>query len=177
MTTTTYTLLSIRSFMFLLCFSIGFGRKNLQDKLGDTKFAPVPVKATELRAALVTNPEARDISSTIGLGDVESQEMHHIYIGASKDSSLGNKQDNINSAPTKTIRGTVSISFSFPIIKIRIPIPNPNFTVATENQLIEEEIKGIVITPTKTNEFGISLGNGGPELDISYKKLTPTTAY
>ncbi|XP_010460275.1 PREDICTED: uncharacterized protein LOC104741180 [Camelina sativa] len=150
MTTQTYILLSIRSCMFLLCFSIGFGRKNLQDKLGDTKFAPVPVEATELRAALVTNSEARDISSTIGLGEVESQEMHHIYIGTGK-------QDNINSAPTKTIRGTVSIKFSFPIIKIRIPIPNPNFTVATENQLIEEKIKGIVISPTKTNVFGISL--------------------
>ncbi|XP_010477824.1 PREDICTED: uncharacterized protein LOC104756868 isoform X1 [Camelina sativa] len=177
MTTPTYTLLSIRSFMFLLCFSIGFGRKNLQDKLGDTKFAPVPVEATEIRAALVTNSEARDLLSTIGLGEVESQEMHHIYIGTGKDSSLGNKQDTVNSAPRKTIRGTVSISFSFPIIKIRIPIPNPNFTVATENQLIEEEIKGIVISPTKTNEFGSSLGNEGAELGFSYKKLAPTTAY
>ncbi|XP_010477825.1 PREDICTED: uncharacterized protein LOC104756868 isoform X2 [Camelina sativa] len=150
MTTPTYTLLSIRSFMFLLCFSIGFGRKNLQDKLGDTKFAPVPVEATEIRAALVTNSEARDLLSTIGLGEVESQEMHHIYIGTGKDSSLGNKQDTVNSAPRKTIR---------------------------ENQLIEEEIKGIVISPTKTNEFGSSLGNEGAELGFSYKKLAPTTAY
>ncbi|EOA37668.1 hypothetical protein CARUB_v10012260mg [Capsella rubella] len=170
MTTPAYTLLCIRSFMFLLCFSIGFGRKILKDNL---------VEATELRAALVTNSEATDISSIIGLGEVGShQEMHHIYIGTGKDPSLGNKQDNINSAPRKIIRGTVSLSLSFPIIKIRVPIPNPNFTVAEENQLNEEEIKGIVITPTKTNEFGISLnGNGGAELGFSYQKPSPTTAY
>ncbi|CAH8253488.1 unnamed protein product [Arabidopsis lyrata] len=170
MTTPTYTLLCIRSFMFLLCFSIAFGRKNLEDKLGDTLFAPKPVEATELRAALVTNSEATDISSSIGLGEVGSQEMHHIYIETSKDSSLGNKQDNINSVPRKIIRGTVSISFSFPIIKIQVPIPKPNITVADINQFNEEEMsKGIVITPTKTNEFGISLGNDGAELGYSYQ--------
>ncbi|CAH8253489.1 unnamed protein product [Arabidopsis lyrata] len=154
--------------MFLLCFSITFGRKNLEDKLGDTLFAPKPVEATELRAALVTNSEATDISSSIGLGEVGSQEMHHIYIETSKDSSLGNKQDNINSMPRKVIRGIVSISFSFPIIKIGVPIPKPNITVAAINQLNEEEmIKGIVITPTKTNELCISLGNDGLELSYS----------
>lgn len=165
--------------MFLLCFSIGFGRKNLQDKLSDTQFAAIPVEATELRAALVTNTEATDISSSIGLGEVGSQEMHHIYIGTGKDSSLGNEQDNINSAPRKIIRGTVSISFSFPIIKIQVPIPKPNFTDAAINQLNEEEInKGIVvITPKKTNEFGTALGNEGAELGYSYQKPTPRTAY
>ncbi|EFH66905.1 hypothetical protein ARALYDRAFT_472735 [Arabidopsis lyrata subsp. lyrata] len=168
MTIPTYNLLCIGSFMFLLCFSITFGRKNLEDKLGDTLFAPKPVEATELRAALVTNSEATDISSSIGLGEVGSQEMHHIYIETSKDSSLGNKQDNINSMPRKVIRGIVSISFSFPIIKIGVPIPKPNITVAAINQLNEEEmIKGIVITPTKTNELCISLGNDGLELSYS----------
>ncbi|KAG7592889.1 hypothetical protein ISN45_Aa01g017410 [Arabidopsis thaliana x Arabidopsis arenosa] len=163
MTSPTYTLLCIRSFMFLLCFSIAFGRKNLQDKLGNTLFSSKPIEATELRAALVTNSEATDISSSIGLGEVGSQEMHHIYIGTSK-------QDNINSVPRKIIRGTVSISFSFPIIKIQVPILKPNITVVDINQLNEEEmVKGIVITPTKTNEFGISLGNDGAELGYSYQ--------
>jgi len=169
MTIPTYNLLCIGSFMFLLCFSIGFGRKNLQDKLGDTLFASKPVEATELRAALVSNTEARDISGSIGLGEVGSQEMHHIYIETGEDSSLVNKQDNINSMPRKVIRGTVSISFSFPIIRIKVPIPKPNITVAERNQLNEEEIKGIVITPTKTNEFGLSLGNDGAELGYNYQ--------
>lgn len=169
MTIPTYNLLCIGSFIFLLCFSITFGRKNLLDKPGGTLYASKPVEAAELRATLVTNTKARDISSNIGLGEVGSQEMHHTYIGTGEDSSLGNKQDNINSVPRKVIRGIVSISFAFPIIKIQVPIPKPNITVAERNQLNEEEIKGIVITPTKTNEFGLSLGNDGAELGYNYQ--------
>ncbi|ESQ34303.1 hypothetical protein EUTSA_v10009401mg [Eutrema salsugineum] len=171
MTSPTYNLSCI-GFTFLLCFSIGFGRKNLQEKHGDTQITPKHVEAT----AQVTNFGAKDISSNIALGEVGSQEMHHIHIGTGPDSSLREKQDDINSKPTKVVRGTVSITFSFPIIKI--PAPNTDSkTVATINKLNEDKIQGIVITPTKTHEFGLSPGNDGIELEYSQKVPAPRTEY
>lgn len=170
MTTPTYNLLCI-GFIFLLCFSIGFGRKNLQDKLSDTQFAPKPVKAAE----------AKDISSSIDLTsrsnarvDLGSQEMHHIHIDTGTDSSFINKEQN-NSWPPKVIRGTVSITFTFPIIKI--PISKRGSKVAATNQLNENKIKGIFISPTNTQEFGISLGKDGAELGYNQQKPARRNEY
>lgn len=163
--------------MFLICFSIGFGRKNLQDKLGDTKLAPKPIETTELKAALITNCGATDVTSSIGLGEDGSQEMHHIYIGTVTDSSLGNNQANKTSTLRKTVRGTVTLAFRFPIMGFKVPIPQRNSTVATINQLNEDKIKGIVFTtPTKTSEFDISLEDDGAALEYSYQNPSPRTS-
>lgn len=158
MRTPTYNLLCI-GFMLLLCLSFAFGR-DLQDKLGATKVTPKHVEAT----AQVTNIEAEDISRNIDLGEVGSQEMHHILIGTGPYSI---QQD--DKKLSKTVTGTVSITFSFPFIKI--PFSSKDTTiVATINKLNEDKIKGIVITPTKTHEFGLSPGKDGVELEYSQQK-------
>ncbi|CAA7036262.1 unnamed protein product [Microthlaspi erraticum] len=146
--------------MFLLCFSFGFGR-NLQDILGATEVTPKHVEAT----AQVTNFEAEDIiPSNIELGEVGSQEMHHILIGTGPYST---QQD--NKKLPKIIRGTLSITFSFPFIKI--PFSGKDSTiVASINKPNEDKIKGIVITPTKNHEFGLSPGKDGVELEYSQQK-------
>ncbi|KFK44592.1 hypothetical protein AALP_AA1G278700 [Arabis alpina] len=144
--------------MFLLCFSIGFSRKNLQDKLSDTQLIPKHFEASE----------AKDFLRSIGLTsssnprvDLENQDMHHIHIDTGMDSNLVNEEYN-SSWPPKVIRGTVAFTFTFPIIKI--PIVKTGSKVATINQLDEKKIKGIFISPTKTQEFGISLGQDSEEI-------------
>ncbi|CAH2033865.1 unnamed protein product [Thlaspi arvense] len=161
MTTPTYNHLLCIGLIFLQCFSSGFGR-NLQDKLGATQYTPKHVEVT----APVTNSGPKDILSSIGLGEVISEEMHHIHIGTDPDSSLRNKQDSLNyERLSKTIRGTVSITFSFPFIKI--PFSDKVSTVATINKLNEDKLEGIVITPTNTHhEFGLSLQK--PVLSTQY---------
>ncbi|KFK44591.1 hypothetical protein AALP_AA1G278600 [Arabis alpina] len=137
MTTLTYNSLCI-GFMFLLCFSIGFSRKNLQDKLSDTQLAPKPFEASE--ATNISRNLGFTSSNNPGV-DLGNQEMHHIHIDTGMDPNLVNEEHN-SSWPPKVIRGTISITFRFPIIKI--PISKTGSEVATINQLDENKIKSIL---------------------------------
>ncbi|XP_018442033.2 uncharacterized protein LOC108813859 [Raphanus sativus] len=55
----------------------------------------------------------------------------------------------------------VAITFSIPIIQI--PFPKEGSTVGIINEHDKDKIKGIVITPATTHEFGLSPGKDGVE--------------
>lgn len=97
--------------------------------------------------------------------------------GTDPDSSLRNKQDSTNSTKSKSFlakRKVVSleVSFTFSIHIMKIPFPKEGSPVGNK-----DKIKGIVITPTTTHEFGLSPGKDGFELGYSEEQPLLRTEY
>ncbi|KAL0656532.1 hypothetical protein Bca4012_077116 [Brassica carinata] len=102
--------------------------------------------------------------------------------GTDPDSSLRNKQDSTNSTKSKSFlakRKVVSleVSFTFSIHIMKIPFPKEGSPVGIINKHDKVKIKGIVITPTTTQEFGLSPGKDGFELGYSEEQPLLRTEY